>query len=127
MRRVLIAGITGSGKTTLGRRLAPALGLEYHELDDLYYGPGMRMAPEFPSVIDRITEGEQWLFDSQGPPVDSEAPLTCETGCGLERTPWSGWTIRAGSWSGVLSRDHFAASSPGSGCGGVIASRPGPT
>jgi adenylate kinase family enzyme len=76
MRRVLIAGMTGSGKTTLGRRLAPALGLEYHELDDLYYGPGMRMAPEFPSVIDQITAGEQWLFDSQGPPVDSEAPLT---------------------------------------------------
>src|SRR4051794_15261975 len=76
MRRVLIGGMTGSGKTTLGRRLAPALGLEYHELDDLYYGPGMRMAPEFPSVIDRITAGEQWLFDSQGPPGDSEAPLT---------------------------------------------------
>jgi Flp pilus assembly CpaF family ATPase len=89
MRRVLIAGMTGSGKTTLGRRLAPALGVEYHELDDLYYGPGMRMAPEFPSVIDQITAGEQWLFDSQGPPVDSEAPLTVRDRLWATRAPAS--------------------------------------
>ena len=74
VRRVLIAGITGSGKTTLARRLAPALGLQYYELDDLYYDPGMRMAAAFPAVIDQLTAEQSWLFDSQGPPADSEAP-----------------------------------------------------
>jgi len=74
MNRVLIAGITGSGKSTLARRLAPALGLTYHELDDLYYGPGLRMLPDFPSRIEWIIAGSGWLFDSQGPPLESEAP-----------------------------------------------------
>lgn len=34
------------------------------------------MDPGFPQVIEWITEGEMWLFDSQGLPADSEAPLT---------------------------------------------------
>jgi adenylate kinase family enzyme len=74
VRRVLIAGMTGAGKTTLAGRLAPVLGLDRFVLDDLYYGPGMHMARDFPSVIERITADEEWLFDSQGAPVDSEAP-----------------------------------------------------
>lgn len=74
MRRVLIAGLGGSGKTTLARQLAPALSLKLHVLDDLYYGPELQMSRTFPSEIERIAAGDAWLFDSQGPPADSEAP-----------------------------------------------------
>jgi uridine kinase len=49
MRRVLIAGIGGSGKTTLARRLAPVLGRTYHHLDGLYLGPDLRISPTFVS------------------------------------------------------------------------------
>lgn len=73
-RRVLIAGNGGSGKTTLAKRLGPLLGLPVHELDALYYGPDLRMTPTFPGAIERIAAGAAWLFDSQGPPADSEAP-----------------------------------------------------
>lgn len=73
-RRVLIAGSGGSGKTTLAKRLGPVLGLPVHELDALYYGPDLHLAPTFPSAIERIAAEEAWLFDSQGPPADSEAP-----------------------------------------------------
>jgi adenylate kinase family enzyme len=44
-RRIVIYGVTGSGKTTLGRRLAQELGLTHIELDGLFHGPGWTPAP----------------------------------------------------------------------------------
>lgn len=35
-RLILLMGVAGSGKTTLGRRLAAELGWEYHEADDFH-------------------------------------------------------------------------------------------
>ena len=67
MRRVLITGLAGAGKTTLARRLAAAIGIPWHSLDDLYYGPGLEMAPTFPGEIERITMENGWIFDSGGP------------------------------------------------------------
>ena len=60
-RRVLIAGSGGAGKTTLARRLGPALGLPVHELDMLYYGPDLRMSATFPAEIERIAAEQSWL------------------------------------------------------------------
>jgi dephospho-CoA kinase len=38
--RVLIYGVTGSGKTTLARKLAERTGLPWHCVDDLTWEPG---------------------------------------------------------------------------------------
>ncbi len=43
--RILILGRTGSGKTTLARELAAALGVPHVELDSLYFGPDLSTAP----------------------------------------------------------------------------------
>src|ERR687884_192101 len=43
--RILILGRTGSGKTTLARELAAALGVPHVELDSLYFGPDFTTAP----------------------------------------------------------------------------------
>jgi len=43
--RIVIYGVTGSGKTSLGRRLAEALGLHHIELDALYHGPNWTPTP----------------------------------------------------------------------------------
>ena len=45
MRRVSVAGISGSGKTTFGRALAERLGVAYVELDALHHGPNWTEAP----------------------------------------------------------------------------------
>jgi adenylate kinase family enzyme len=39
VRRVTVAGVSGSGKTTFSRALAESLGLPYVELDALHHGP----------------------------------------------------------------------------------------
>ncbi|HEY6053697.1 MAG TPA: AAA family ATPase, partial [Gaiellaceae bacterium] len=39
MRRVSVAGISGSGKSTVARALAERLGVPYVELDALNHGP----------------------------------------------------------------------------------------
>jgi adenylate kinase family enzyme len=68
MRRVLITGMAGSGKTTLARRMSKATRLPWFPLDDLYYGPGLARAASFPAAIERITAGNTWIFDAGGPP-----------------------------------------------------------
>ncbi|MEU4244797.1 hypothetical protein [Actinoplanes sp. NPDC026619] len=68
MRRILITGLAGAGKTTLARRLSAATGIAWQSLDDLYYGPGLVMAPTFPAAVEQMTAGDEWIFDSGGPP-----------------------------------------------------------
>lgn len=64
-RRVVVVGTTGSGKTTLAKELAAALGLRHIELDALYHGPNW--TPAEPDVFrERIavaTAGDGWVTD----------------------------------------------------------------
>ena len=46
MTRVVVAGISGVGKTTLARRLAAARGLRHVEVDALFHGPGWQRRPD---------------------------------------------------------------------------------
>ncbi|MGW6871433.1 AAA family ATPase [Streptomyces xanthophaeus] len=47
MRRVLVVGISGAGKSTAARALERRLGLPFHELDALRFsGPGWAVEPD---------------------------------------------------------------------------------
>lgn len=63
--RIVILGRTGSGKTTLARELAAALGVPHVELDSLYFGPGFSTAP-IDVLRERTREaiaGDRWVTD----------------------------------------------------------------
>ncbi|MBB2740702.1 UNVERIFIED_ORG: adenylate kinase family enzyme [Microbispora rosea subsp. rosea] len=65
MNRVLIAGISGAGKTTMARALERRLGLPRHELDALHHGPGWTKRPEFESDVDGFSSAPRWVTEDQ--------------------------------------------------------------
>lgn len=64
-RRVLVAGISGAGKTTLARKLSVRWGLPRRELDALHHGPGWTPRPEFASDVRRFAAEERWVTEDQ--------------------------------------------------------------
>lgn len=66
MRRVAVVGsASGNGKTTLGRRLAEALDVPFHELDALNHGAGWVEATpsELQAAVAPIVAGDAWVVD----------------------------------------------------------------
>ena len=64
--RILIYGVTGSGKTTLARRLGESTGLPWHSVDELTWEPGWITVgdEEQRRRIARICEGPAWILDT---------------------------------------------------------------
>jgi adenylate kinase family enzyme len=65
MRRVAVIGGTGSGKTTVSRRLAQRLDVQHVELDALFWKPGwvMRSAEEFRPIVEAALDSGGWIAD----------------------------------------------------------------
>ncbi|PJN03282.1 adenylate kinase [Streptomyces sp. CB01201] len=69
MRRVLVVGSTGAGKSTLARALGERLDLPYHEVDALHFaGPGWAEDPRFATRVAEIAATPAWVLDSYGTP-----------------------------------------------------------
>lgn len=64
-RRILIAGVSGAGKTTLARSLAGVLRLPYVEIDSLYHGPGWTARETFVDDVDAFTREAEWVIEWQ--------------------------------------------------------------
>ena len=65
MRRIVVVGSAGCGKTWLARRLACLLNLPHVELDTLHWGPGWTRPPPdtFRRVVSEATSAEGWIAD----------------------------------------------------------------
>jgi adenylate kinase family enzyme len=65
VRRVVVVGNAGSGKTTLGRAVAEALAVPFVELDSIYHQAGWRRLPvdEFRRQVGDLVAGDGWVLD----------------------------------------------------------------
>ena len=65
MERVVVIGTSCSGKTTLARRVAEAVGSTHVELDAIHWGPGWTEMPidEFREAVLCGIDRERWVVD----------------------------------------------------------------
>jgi adenylate kinase family enzyme len=66
-RRVIVAGATGSGKTTMARRIGTALDLPVTEMDALHHGPAWTPRPEFMADVEKFSSADVWVTEWQYP------------------------------------------------------------
>ncbi|MGF6823600.1 adenylate kinase family enzyme [Microbacterium sp. ZKA21] len=64
-QRVLVAGVTGSGKTTFARRLAAAWDLRHVEIDALFHGPEWTPRAEFLDDVRAFAAEDRWVTEWQ--------------------------------------------------------------
>lgn len=65
LRRFVVVGTSGSGKTSFARRLAAARGIAHIELDFLHWEPNWVEAPDdvFLERVDQATQVPAWVVD----------------------------------------------------------------
>jgi adenylate kinase family enzyme len=107
-RRVLIYGVTGSGKTTMAHRVADRLGLPCHEVDELTWRPGWVEVPgaEQRARIAAICAGDRWVLDTAYG-AWADLPLaTADLVVGLDYARWrSLWRLLRRSAVRVATRE----------------------
>jgi adenylate kinase family enzyme len=64
-QRVIVAGVSGAGKTTLARRIAAITGGQHVEIDALFHGPQWTPRPEFVTDVERFTSQPAWTTEWQ--------------------------------------------------------------
>jgi adenylate kinase family enzyme len=65
MRKVLVIGSGGAGKSTFASRLSRRTGLSLIHLDSLYWRPGWLETPaaEWDQTIEHLLRGDTWIMD----------------------------------------------------------------
>ena len=63
--RVLVAGVTGSGKTTFCRRLATLWDLRHVEIDSLFHGPDWTPRSAFLDDVRAFAAEDRWVTEWQ--------------------------------------------------------------
>jgi adenylate kinase family enzyme len=64
-RRVLVAGTSGPGKTTLAIAIASVLSIPHIEIDALYHGPDWTPRPTFAAEIAELVAQPEWVTEWQ--------------------------------------------------------------
>ena len=66
--RILVYGVTGSGKTSLARRISARTGIPWHSVDDLAWEPDVEWVPvpveEQRRRIEAICAHDEWVLDT---------------------------------------------------------------
>jgi adenylate kinase family enzyme len=81
MKRIIVVGTSGCGKTTLANNLSKALGIPCIDLDDHYWLPGWqkRNTEEFYTIIEELTKGKLWIISGNYSEVRHLTWARCDT------------------------------------------------
>lgn len=65
-RRIMVYGVTGSGKSTTAAKISAATSIPWHSVDDLTWKPGWVEVPaqEQRRIIREICEQPEWIIDA---------------------------------------------------------------
>ncbi len=63
--RVLVAGASGAGKTTVAARVGRAIGVPHVEIDALFHGPGWMPRDEFAADVADLAARTSWVTEWQ--------------------------------------------------------------
>jgi adenylate kinase family enzyme len=63
--RIVVAGTSGSGKTTVARKISQLLDIPHVDIDGLFHGPGWTARPSFLSEVEAFTSAPQWVTEWQ--------------------------------------------------------------
>lgn len=111
MRRVLVVGSCGSGKTTFARALSKRLSLPFVELDALFHGPAWTKRPSFERDVDEATRADGWVVDGNYRPIRDLLWSRADTIVWLDLPRWLAevrvvrrslvrWLARVELWNG---------------------------
>lgn len=64
-RRVLVAGASGAGKTTLAARIGRVLGAPHVEIDALFHGRDWAPRESFPADVEAFSAQPEWVTEWQ--------------------------------------------------------------
>ncbi|MCI9858751.1 AAA family ATPase [Microbacterium proteolyticum] len=64
-RRIVVAGVSGVGKTTLARRIAEITGIPHTEIDALFHGPDWTPRPAFVDDVRALVARDTWVTEWQ--------------------------------------------------------------
>jgi len=78
-RRIVIAGVSGTGKTTLAQRIAPIAGTPHTEIDGLYHGrdwvPRAQFLDDVRALVARDAWTTEWQYAAARPILAENADL----------------------------------------------------
>lgn len=87
MRRVLILGCAGTGKSTMAAALGAKLGIPVVHLDEHYWRPGWVEVPpeEWPGKVAALVEAPAWVMDGNYLGTLPARLAACDTAIFLDR------------------------------------------
>ena len=70
MKRIVVVGTTGAGKSTFAGKLAEIINGDHYELDQLFWMPNWEKRPkdEYAATLSEMVKAEAWVADGNSSP-----------------------------------------------------------
>ena len=68
MKRIMVVGCIGSGKSTFSRKLHIKTGIKLYHLDDYFFEAGIpKDKEEWKEIVEKLSKKDEWIIDGNYP------------------------------------------------------------